>query len=128
MDIVIEFVVKDVKRSAEFYCKYLGFEIEYEEYTPISWIQLRNENSIIMLVTYEYAKKDIPNFKEYTVSTNLYKFRYDSLDKVKEIYEKVKKDNQNIFLEFRKSDFRYEFGVLDYDNNMILVTKVTDKI
>lgn len=126
MDIVIEFVVKDIFKSAEFYTKYLGFEIEFTEYEPISWMQLKNDNVIIMLVTYDYAKDDIPNFKDYTSSTNLYKFRYESLDKVKEIYESLKKDNREIFLDFRKSDFRYELGVYDEDRNMILITKVTE--
>lgn len=79
-----------------------------------------------MLVTYDYAKKDIPNFKKYTTSTNLYKFRYDSLDQIKKIYEEIKKDNKEIFLDFRKADFRYEFGVYDEDDNMLLITKVTD--
>lgn len=127
MEIVIEFVVKDINKSALFYTKYLGFNIEFTEYDPISWMQLRNGNTILMLVTYEYAKDDIKDFKEYTTSTNLYKFRYDSLDEIKNIYENMKKDNKNIFLDFRKSDFRYEFGVYDEDNNMILVTKVTDE-
>ena len=38
----------------------------------------------------------------------------------------LKGDNKEIFLELRKSDFRYEFGVYDEDKNMILVTKVTE--
>lgn len=126
MDIVIEFVVKDIFKSSEFYTKYLGFNIEFTEYEPTSWMQLRNGNTIIMLVTYDYAKKDIPNLKDFSLSTNLYKFRYDTLDKVKEIYESLKKDDKRIFLDLRKSDYRYEFGVYDEDNNMILVTKVTD--
>lgn len=126
MDTVIEFVVKDIFKSSEFYTKYLGFKIEFTEYEPTSWMQLRNGNTIIMLVTYDYAKKDIPNFKDFSLSTNLYKFRYDTLDKVKEIYESLKKDNKKIFLDLRKSDYRYEFGVYDEDDNMILVTKVTD--
>ncbi len=126
MDIVIEFVVKDIFKSSEFYTKYLGFNIEFTEYEPTSWMQLRNGNTIIMLVTYDYAKKDIPNLKDFSLSTNLYKFRYDTLDKVKEIYESLKNDDKRIFLDLRKSDYRYEFGVYDEDNNMILVTKVTD--
>ena len=126
MDIVIEFVVKDIFKSAEFYTKYLGFEIEFTEYDPISWMQLKNDSTTIMLVTYDYAKEDIPGLKEYTLSTNLYKFRYESLDKLKEIYESLKKDNREIFLDFRKSDFRYELGVYDEDRNMILITKVTE--
>ncbi|MDE6292544.1 MAG: VOC family protein, partial [Bacilli bacterium] len=117
----------DLYKSAEFYIKYLGFKEEVTEYEPPSWMQLRNGDTIIMLVTYDYAKKDIPNFKDYTLSTNLYKFRYPSLDEVKEIYENMKRDNKNIFLDFRKSDYRYEFGVFDEDDNMILVTKVTDE-
>lgn len=127
MNTVIEFVVSDLYKSAEFYIKYLGFKEEFTEYDPPSWMQLKNGETIIMLVTYDYAKKDIPNFKDYTLSTNLYKFRYSSLDEVKEIYENMKKDNKNIFLDFRKSDYRYEFGVYDEDGNMILVTKVTDE-
>lgn len=126
MDIVIEFVVKDIFKSSEFYTKYLGFNIEFTEYEPTSWMQLRNGNTIIMLVTYDYAKKDIPNLKDFSLSTNLYKFRYDTLDKVKEIYESLKNDDKKIFLDLRKSDYRYEFGVYDEDDNMILVTKVTD--
>ena len=117
MDIVIEFVVSDIFKSSEFYTKYLGFEIEYAEYEPISWMQLKNQNSCIMLVTYDYATKDIPKFKEFSLSTNLYKFRYNSLDKIKEIYENLKRDNKKIFLDLRKSDFRYEFGIYDYKSN-----------
>ena len=126
MEIVIEFVVKDIYKAASFYKKYLGFEIEQTEYEPVSWMQLKNGNTIIMLVTYEYAKEDINGFKEYTQSTNLYKFRYDEVEKIKEIYEKLKNDNKEIFLDFRKTDFRYEFGVFDEDKNMILVTKATE--
>lgn len=126
MDIVIEFVVHDIFKSREFYTKYLGFKVEFTEYEPVSWMQLKNDNVTLMLVTYDYATKDIPNFKELSLSTNLYKFRYNSLDKIKEIYENLKKDNKEIFLDFRKSDFRYEFGVYDEDKNMILVTKVTE--
>ena len=126
MEIVIEFVVKDIFKAADFYTKYLEFEIEYTEYEPISWMQLKKDNTIIMLVTYEYAKKDIPNFKEYSESTNLYKFRYDSLDKIKEIEKKLQKDNKEIFLDLRKADYRYELGVYDEDKNMLLITKPTD--
>ena len=39
---------------------------------------------------------------------------------------KIKNDNQSTFLELRKADYRYEFGVYDPDNNMILVTKATE--
>ena len=125
MEIALEFVVKDINKSAEFYVKYFGFEIEIEEYEPTAWMQLRKGNTILMLVTYDFTKKDIEGFKEYTPSTNLYKFCYDSLDEVKAIYEKMKKDNKDIFLDLRKADFRYEFGVYDEDKNMILVTKET---
>lgn len=97
MEIVIEFVVKDIFKSAEFYTKYLGFKVEFTEYEPVSWMQLKNNHTTIMLVTYNYTKNDIPRFKKYTPSTNLYKFRYESLDKVKEIYESLKEDHKNYF-------------------------------
>lgn len=124
MEVIVEFVVSDIFKASEFYTKYLGFKIDFTEYEPISWMQLSNGNTIIMLVTYDYTKGDIEGFKDYTLSTNLYKFTYDNLDKIKEIYELCKKDNKEIFLDFRKADFRYEFGVYDEDHNMILVTKL----
>ena len=47
----------------------------------------------------------------------------NDLDKIKEIYNNLKKDNKDVFLDLRKADFRYEFGVYDEDKNMIMVTK-----
>ena len=74
MEIVLELVVKDVEKAAEFYTKYLDFKIDFTEFEPISWIQLSNGNTRLMLVTYDFTKNDIKNFKEYTRSTNIYKF------------------------------------------------------
>lgn len=126
MDIVIELVVKDVQKAADFYTKYLGFKIDFCEYEPVSWMQLSNGAAKMMLVTYDFTKKDIPGFKKYTLSTNLYKFRYESLDKVKEIHQNLIKDKKNIFLDLREVDYGYEMGVYDEDNNMILISKNFD--
>ena len=126
MKIVVELVVKDIQKSSEFYTKYFGFKIDFTEYEPVSWMQLSNDNTILMLVTYDYAKEDIPGFKEYSVSTNIYKFCYNSLDEIKKINDNLKKDKKEVFLDLRKADFRYEFGVYDEDKNMILVTKFTE--
>lgn len=123
MEIVIEFVVKDIFKAAEFYTKYFGFEIEREQYDPVSWMQLKNGNTRLMLVTYDFTKKDINNFKKHEKSTNIYKICYDNLEEVEEIYEMLKNDNKNIFIDFRRADYRYEFGVYDEDSNMIVVTK-----
>ena len=90
MKIVVELVVKDIQKSSEFYTKYFGFKIDFTEYEPISWMQLSNDNTILMLVTYDYAKMDIPDFKAYTKSTNLYKFRFESFDTIKKIYNNLK--------------------------------------
>lgn len=125
MEIIIEFVVKDIQKAAAFYTKYLDFEIEYTQYEPLSWMQLKHGNTKLMLVTYDYTKNDIKGFKEYTPSTNLYKFCYDNLEKIEDISNKLKKDNKNIFLELRKADYRYELGVYDEDNNMLLLTMLT---
>ena len=35
----------------------------------------------------------------------------------------LKNDNKNIFIDFRRADYRYVFGVYDEDSNMIVVTK-----
>ena len=126
MDIVIELVVKDVQKAADFYTKYLGFKIDFSEYEPVSWMQLSNGDAKIMLVTYDFTKKDIPGFKKYTPSTNLYKFRYEKLDEVKKMRQKLLKDKKNLFLDLRKVDYGYEMGVFDEDNNMILISKNFD--
>ena len=123
MNIVIEFVVKDIFKASDFYTKYFGFEIEFSQYEPVSWMQLKNGNTRLMLVTYDFAKSDLNDFKKYTQSTNLYKFQFDDLEEVKEIYNNLKNDNKEVFLDLRKADYRYEFGVFDEDKNMIMVTK-----
>ncbi len=125
MEIVLEFVVKDVIKASEFYKKYLGFKVDYTEYVPVQWAQLSKDNTRIMLVNYDFTKKDINGFKKYSESTNIYKFMFNDLDEIKKIYDKLKKDNKDIFLDFRKAYLRYEFGVYDEDNNMILITKET---
>lgn len=122
MDIVVELVVKDIQKAAEFYTKYLGFAIDFTEYDPVSWMQLSNGEAKIMLVTYDFTKNDIAGFKEFSPSTNLYKFRYDSLDEVKQIRQKLLDDKKHIFLDLRKVDYGFEMGVFDEDANMILVS------
>lgn len=122
MDIVIEFVVKDIQKAAEFYTKYLGFKIDFCEYEPVSWMQLSCGENKIMLVTYDFTAKDISGFKHFTPSTNLYKFRFDSLEQVKSIRESLLKDKKQIFLDLRQTDYGYEMGVFDEDKNMILVS------
>lgn len=69
--------------------------------------------------------QEIPSYCISNQSPNLYKFRCN-FDTLKQILEQLKKDQKEIFLDFRKSSFRYEFGVYDEDHNMILVTCVTD--
>lgn len=85
-----------------------------------------NKIKTVVIRTYVWYNWYIRRVISYTLSTNLYKFRYDSLDRIKEIYESLKRDNKEIFLDFRKSDYRYELGVYDEDRNMVLITKVTE--
>ena len=126
MDIVIEFVVKDIEKAANFYTKYLGFKVDFCQYEPVSWMQLSNENNKIMLVTYDFTKNDIPGFKSFTPSTNLYKFRYDDMAQVEKIRKMLLKDKKHIFLDLRKVAYGFEMGVFDEDNNMILISKNLD--
>ena len=63
MEIVIEFVVKDIFNAAEFYTKYFGFEIEREQYDPVSWMQLKNGNT-------NYGDPITINFADVTTGTD----------------------------------------------------------
>lgn len=40
MEIVNEFVVKDILKASDFYIKYFGFTIEFTEHNPVTWMQL----------------------------------------------------------------------------------------
>ena len=126
MDIVIEFVVKDIEKAAKFYTEYLGFKVDFCEYEPVSWMQLSSGENKIMLVTYDFTQNDIPGFKKFTPSTNLYKFRYDDLEQVKKIRSLLIENKKQIFLDLRKQAYGYEMGVFDEDNNMILISKNFD--
>ncbi len=123
-ELVIELVVKDINKAVNFYTKYLGFKMDMsapneDNYT---WVELSNNNFKIMMQDFAETKKEMINFPKELSSSNIILLKYD-LDKLKEIYNLVIKDNISLFMDIRKTDYgTTEFGILDLDNNIIIIS------
>ena len=123
VNIVNELVVDNVKKSSNFYKENFGFEIEFVDGDPIVWMQMKNGNVRIMLEEYSKVWEEIRGFPIKNNASNLIKFKYDNESEVKNIYEKLKKNNVLIFMEIKKTDYEtIEFGAYDIDKNMIIVS------
>lgn len=124
-NIINELTVNNMKESIEFYKENFGFEIELTEQAtePYTWVQMNNGKLRIMFEDYKTVCKEIKNFPEKTYSTNLIKFKYDSKKYIKELYNKLKEKNIEIFMELKETDYGMtEFGILDPDKNRIIIS------
>lgn len=122
-EIINELVVSDIEKAINFYVEVFEFEIEYTDGSPISWVQLKKDNVRLMLENYENVNKEIVGFPPKTKSANLIKFEYENYGDFKKIYEKCNALKIKTFLDYRKTEYgKIEFGILDADDNMILVT------
>lgn len=84
---------------------------------------MNNGKLRIMFEDYKTVCKEIKNFPEKTYSTNLIKFKYDSKKYIKELYNKLKEKNIEIFMELKETDYGMtEFGILDPDKNRIIIS------
>lgn len=90
---------------------------------PITWVQMKKDNVVIMLEDYKEVIKEIDKFPIKTNTSNLVKFKYDNKEDVKEIYKNFKDKDIEFFMELKKTEYgTIEFGVFDLDKNMIIVS------
>ena len=123
ISITNELIVSNVKHSIGFYKNIFNFDIEYIDGNPITWAQLRKDKVRIMLEDYVTIKKEINDFPEEVRSCNLIKFEYDNYNEFKSLYNNCKNNLCSFFVEYNETDYgKIEFGILDIDNNMILVS------
>ena len=62
------------------------------------------------------------NFPKILSSSNIILLKYD-LDKLKEIYNALKENNINLFMNIRETEYgTTEFGGLDPDYNIIIIS------
>ena len=123
-ELVIELVVKDICESVNFYSKYLDFKIDMKspDNDSYTWCQLSNNNFKIMMQDFEETKNEMIKFPKELSSSNIILLKYD-LDKLKEIYNLVIKDEIDIFMNIRNTEYgTTEFGILDPDNNIIIIS------
>lgn len=123
VSIVNELVVKNVKKSIEFYEINFGFLVEFTDGNPVNWAQLKKDNIVLMLEEYETVKKEINIFPKKTDSSNLIKFQYSDVCEVKSLNEILKSNKIEFFDPYHETDYgKAEFGIYDPDRNMIIVS------
>ena len=121
--IINELTVGNIQNSIKFYENNFKFITEIIEGKPITWARLRKDEVIIMLEDYNTVKSCMSNYPNKVNSSNLIKFEYDELKEIKELYKVLKQNNIEFFMEYTETDYgKAEFGILDPDKNMILVS------
>ena len=123
LEIINEFTVSNIDTSIKFYTNYFNFELIETYGNPITWSKLKKDNCTIMLESYNEVIKEIENYPKKVPSSNLIKFKYQNHKQVLNIYNNLLKDNINLFMKLKETDYAsVEFGVYDPDNNMIIVS------
>lgn len=123
MKIINELLVNDMNNSVKFYVDFLEFEICETTGNPINWARLKNGSSEIMLEDYKSAINEFANFPPKVKSSNLIKFKYDNINKVKKIYNSVIDNDIKIFNDLKQTDYgTTEFAILDCDENIIIIS------
>lgn len=123
INIINEFTVNDIKKTVEFYKNNFNFEIDQTDGNPITWVQMKRENIIIMIEDYKEVCEEIYKFPVKTNTSNLVKFKYDNDEEIKQMYKDLKAKNIEFFMELKQTEYgTIEFGVFDLDKNMIIVS------
>ncbi len=123
INIINEFTVKNIDKAVKFYENSFNFEVEETDGNPITWVQMKKGDVIIMLEDYKEVIKEIDKFPIKTNTSNLVKFKYDNIEEVEEIYKNFKKKDIEFFMELKQTEYgTIEFGIFDLDKNMIIVS------
>lgn len=123
MKIINELLVDEINNSIKFYKDFLGFEVCETTGNPINWARLRNDNAELMIEEYKTAINEFVKFPIKVNSSNLIKFKYNNIDEVKTIYNRVVYGNIKLFKDLKETDYgTTEFAILDCDNNIIIIS------
>ena len=123
VNIVNEFVVNNIEKAIEFYKDNFNFEIEETDGNPVTWVQMKKDNIIIMFEDYKEVCREIHGFPTKNITSNLIKFKYDSSKEVEQLYKDLKEKSIGLFMDLKQTEYgTLEFGVFDLDKNMIIVS------
>ena len=121
--IINELTVTDIEKSQKFYQDLFHFEVISAEGDPINWVELMKDNQGLMLEEYHTVTLEIKNFPTKTKSNNLLKLEYDNQEEFQELYDTCKRSLIKFFIEYHETEYgKIEFGILDPDENMIIVS------
>lgn len=122
-NIINELIVTKIESSIGFYEKNFGFTTEFTDGNPINWAQIKKDGFVLMLEEYETFKCEIEKCPPKTNNSNIIKLEYSSIEEIKELYNRLKANEIEFFMEYTETDYgKTEFGVFDPDKNMILVS------
>ncbi len=123
VEIENELVVDDIEKSLMFYETIFGYKLIDSCGEPIVWAKIKKDNCTMMLQSYKEICNEINNYPKKTNTSNIIMFRFDNKNKLLELYNEIKENKINIFLEYNETEYgNIEFGILDPDNNRIIIS------
>ena len=123
VEIENELVVDDVEKSLMFYETIFGYKLIDSYGEPIVWAKIKKDNCTMMLQSYKEICNEINNYPKKTNTSNIIMFRFDNKNRLLELYNEIKENKINIFLEYNETEYgNIEFGILDPDNNRIIIS------
>ncbi|NDV96787.1 hypothetical protein D0T84_18010 [Dysgonomonas sp. 521] len=125
VDLVPEFIVKDISKSIEFYQNSLNFEVEFAapDEPPYTWAQLKIGDRRIMMQDHKETQNEISEFPNQLSSTALFVLKYDNVDKAKTLYNSLQNKGVQFFSDLKETDYgTVEFGIFDPDNYRIIIS------
>ena len=76
-----------------------------------------------MLESYEEVLNEINNYPKKVETSNIIKLKYNSTERVLDIYNMFKNDKKSIFIEIKETGYgTIEFGIYDPDKNIIIIS------
>lgn len=121
-NIINELVVKEIEISILFYQEIFDFSLDKSDGNPVNWVQLKNDNNILMLEEYGEVIKEYSDISSYKQCKNLIKFNIEEIDDFNELYNKCMSKNY-IYKDMIETAYgKKEFSVNDPDENIIIVS------
>jgi uncharacterized glyoxalase superfamily protein PhnB len=116
--LTIEMMVKDVKKTVDYYVSTLGFTLtNHVGDSPIIWAQINFGEIAIMMMEEKALSEDIADFKGKTIGGSVVLFI--EMEGIEEFYENVK-DKAEIVQEFHTTNYgTMEFAMKDVNGYVL---------
>lgn len=123
--IIPELIVNNINEMIFYYQQYFDFILDATdpEDGEITWAQLSNGSSTIMMQEIEVTKLEIPELNYRIIGTDLLMFKLSSAKEVKTLYSRFKPNESSIYMELHTTEYgSCEFGVKDPEGRYIIIS------